>query len=215
MQLPTFAALALGCASLASASEWDPVKVIETIAPDSKECNATADFAEECRDAKQAAPFIFDSMHRYGFYHDNEVAAIISLMALESGEFAFKNNHYPEPGRPGQGTANMQSPEFNLMYAKSLPAVSWEVRNVTTTTGLPDVELKRISALVTKDCFNFGSGAWFLRTQCDEEVAAALREDIDAGFKVYMECVGVEVDEARQEYLDLAKTAFGIGSEEE
>lgn len=208
MQLPAFAALTLGCASLASA--WSPHKIIEEIAPKSKACPTEGDFIDECRSAEEAAPFIFESLYRYGLYHRNEQAAVISLMALESGEFQYKKNHFPEPGRPGQGTANMQMAEFNLKYAKSIPAVQDKVANVTSTDGLTDEELNRIRALVIVDEHNFGSAAWFLRTQCGEEVAEALRKDVDSGFKTYMECVGVEVDESRQEYLDRAKSAFCI-----
>lgn len=208
MQLPTFTVLTLGCASLASA--WSPAKIIEEIAPKSKECPTEGDFIDECRTAEQAAPFIFDSMHRYGFYEKNQIAAIISLMALESGEFVYKKNHFPEPGRPGQGTANMQMAEFNLKYAKSIPALADKVANVTSTDNLSDEELNRIRSLVIVDEYNFGSAAWFLRSECGEKVAEALRENIDTGFEAYMECVGVEVDESRQEYLDRAKSAFCI-----
>lgn len=208
MQLPTFAALTLGCATLASA--WSPTKIIEEIAPKSKACPTSGDFIDECRSAKEAAPLIFEAMYRYGFYHKNEIAAIISLMALESGDFAYRKNHFPAPGRPGQGTANMQMAEFNLKYAKAIPAVADEVANVTSVDNLSDEELNRIRELVIVDEHNFGSAAWFLRDECGEKVAEALRKDVDAGFVTYMDCVGVEVDESRQEYLDRAKSAFCI-----
>ena len=206
MQLPTIAAFALTCATLASAS-WPMTDIIEHIAPGSKTCKPDN---AECRTAKQAAPYIFQSMFVYGLYNPNQMAAVIALMALESGEFAYKTNHFPAPGRPGQGTANMQMAKFNLEYAKSIHAVRHEVANVTSVEGLPDVELNRIRSLVTVDKYNFGSGAWFLRNECGEEVVEALRADIDKGFEAYMECVGVEVDDARLDYLNKAKEAFGL-----
>jgi hypothetical protein len=205
MQLPIFVAITLGLATSAAAATLTPAQIIEHIAPDSASCDGKSD---ECRTAEQAAPFIFDSFCQYGLQHPNQIAAVIALMALESGEFAYKRNAFP--GRPGQGTANMQMPPFNLKYAKSLEDVRDQVANVTSTDGLPDAELDRILDLVTVDEHNFGSGAWFLRSECPDTVVAALEADIDNGFEQYMACVGVEVGEERLAYLTKAKEAFEI-----
>lgn len=205
MQLPTIAALTLGCASLASAWTQTPAQIIEEIAPGSASCDKDN---AECRTAEQAAPFIFKSMRRHHLYCPEQMAAVIALMAFESVDFAYKRNKYP--GRPGQGTANMQMAEFNLEYAKSIDCVKDEVSNITSVDGLPDSELNRILDLVVEDEYNFGSGAWFLSTQCDKEVLKKLRNDIDAGFEDYMECVGVTIDESRLEYLERAKSAFNL-----
>lgn len=205
MQLTSFVALSVGLVTGASAA-LTPAEIIAHIAPESVSCEGKP--ADECRTAEQAAPFIFDSFCQYSLQHPNQMAAVIALMALESGEFGYKRNAFP--GRPGQGTANMQMPPFNLKYAKSLEDVRDQVANVTTTEGLPDAELDRILDLVVVDEHNFGSGAWFLRSECPDSVAEALTVDIDAGFQEYMACVGVEVDEGRLSYLTLAKEAFEI-----
>jgi hypothetical protein len=205
MQLSIAATFFLGLASFASAQQLTPAEIIKHIAPDSASC---ADKSDECRTAEQAAPFIFRSFCQYGIQHPNQIAAVISLMALESGEFAYKRNAFP--GRPGQGTANMQMPPFNLKYAKSLEDVRDEVADIDSTDGLPDAELDRILDLVVVDEHNFGSGAWFIRSECPQSVLDALEADIDTGFEEYMACVGVEVDEGRLAYLTKAKEAFDL-----
>ncbi|KFH46013.1 hypothetical protein ACRE_031220 [Hapsidospora chrysogenum ATCC 11550] len=205
MKLPTIAALTLGCASLASAWTHSPTQIIEEIAPGSASCDQGN---AECRTAKQAAPFIFKSLRRYNLNCPGQMAAVIALMAFESVDFAYKRNQYP--GRPGQGTANMQMAEFNLEYAKSIDDVKDKVANLTSVDGLPDSELNRVLDLVVEDDYNFGSGAWFLSTQCGKEVPQKLSSDIDAGFEDYMACVGVTVDKSRLEYLERAKSAFNL-----
>ncbi|KAF4126249.1 hypothetical protein GMORB2_1495 [Geosmithia morbida] len=179
--------------------------IIQQIAPASASCAAGN---TECRTAKQAAPYIFQSFAKYGLDSANQKAAVISLMAYESDNFVYKTNQYP--GRPGQGTANMQMASFNLMYAKSIKATSGAVAEVSSVDGLSDTELDYIIGLVTVDKYNFGSGAWFLKTQCGNDVMSQLASDVDQGFQAYMSCVGVEASSDRLEYLDRAKTAFGI-----
>ncbi|KAI6778164.1 uncharacterized protein J7T54_002699 [Emericellopsis cladophorae] len=206
MHLPSIAALCLTCASMASAV-CVTQEMVETIAPKSKECPPS--MLPECRTAAEAAPYITRAFHRYGIYNPNAMASVMALMALESGEFQYKRNAFP--GRPGQGTANMQMAEFNLKYAKSIGRLEPRVANVTTVDRQSDTELNRILDLVVADDYNFGSGAWFLRSECGEKVLSALNEDVDAGFAAHMDCVGVEADnEERQAYLTLAKQAFDL-----
>ncbi|KAK8142740.1 hypothetical protein G3M48_008330 [Beauveria asiatica] len=180
---------------------------IKIIAPGSKSCPESL---PDCRTADQAAPFIFRSMSQYNLTSDNEIAAVIALMAFESGDFRYKRNAFPPPGNPGQGTANMQSPAFNLLYAKSLDGVKEEVADVETVEGLEPKKLDEILSLVQPDEYNFGSGPWFLVTQCPATVRDELKEDVDCGFEAYMTCVGVEVTDARKEYLTRAKKAFHL-----
>ena len=99
-------------------AQLEAAPIIQKIAPGSASCDATA---TECRTATQVAPFIVQSMAEYQMYSPNEIAAVLSLMAFESVDFKYKHNVYP--GRPGQGTANMQMANYNLMYAKSLDGV--------------------------------------------------------------------------------------------
>ncbi|KAK0384681.1 hypothetical protein NLU13_8767 [Sarocladium strictum] len=196
--VPVFATLVV--------AQLSAVPIVEEIAPGSKQCTDASN--KECRTAEQAAPFIASGMTRYGIYSVNEMAAVISLMAFESVDFKYKTNQVP--GRPGQGTANMQMAAYNLKYAKSIDKVKGQVADINSVDGLSDDELNRIRSLVTPDEYNFASGPWFLTTQCEDSVRQELRANVDQGFAAYMGCVGVEVSAERTAYLDRAKKAFGI-----
>jgi hypothetical protein len=67
-------------------------------APGSSSCDGSS----SCRTADQAAPFIQAAFDKYGFKTRGEQAAILALMAFESGDFKFDINMFP--GRPGQGS---------------------------------------------------------------------------------------------------------------
>lgn len=198
-------------ATLTSAAPTPAVKstasIIEQIAPKSSSC-ASADFPDECRTAEQAGPLLFAGMEAHGLTSPNQQAALLSLVALESGDFQYKRNKFP--GRPGQGTSNMQMAQWNLKYAKSIDAVKGEVDGIESVDGLADDELNRILDLVVDDKYNFASGAWFMKTQCGDAVLQALAADIDSGYQQYMQCVGVTVDDSRQQYFNRAKAAFGL-----
>lgn len=56
----------------------------------------------QCRTAANAAGPILRSFEKYEIINKNEMAALVSLMALESVEFKYQRNVYP--GRPGQGS---------------------------------------------------------------------------------------------------------------
>ncbi|PQE12806.1 hypothetical protein CJF30_00002686 [Rutstroemia sp. NJR-2017a BBW] len=90
------------------------------IVPASSSC-ANAPVASECSTAAHAAPYLISAMLTYQIYTLPEMGALLSLIGYESGDFKYNINHYP--GRPGQGTRNMQMPEFNLQYALSIPAL--------------------------------------------------------------------------------------------
>ena len=84
---------------------------ILAISPKSSTCdNPPAE--GECATAEQAAPFISDSFTTYGIDNVAEQAALISLMAFESGDFKYNRNHFP--GVAGQGSTS--SPLFFLTY---------------------------------------------------------------------------------------------------
>ncbi|EGX95803.1 hypothetical protein CCM_00457 [Cordyceps militaris CM01] len=190
---------------LTAAAATSAADIIKIVAPGSVQCAAAA--APDCRTADQAAPFLIDSMAKYEVLTYNEIAAVLSLMAFESVDFKFKHN--VSPGRPGQGTANMQMDKFNLEYAKSLPGVKDKVADVKSVDGLDKDKLNEILALVTPDEYNFGSGPWFYATKCGS-AHAALVADLDKGFEAYMQCVGVTVTPERKAYLTRAKQAFGL-----
>ncbi|TVY73516.1 hypothetical protein LSUE1_G003786 [Lachnellula suecica] len=170
--------------------EAQAADMIAAIAPTSNTCSgATA--PTECETNTQAAPFLISAMAQYSITNPNEIAGILALIAFESGDFKYNTNHFPAPGRPGQGTRNMQMANFNLMYAKSIPALSTKLSAITTassTTGLSDDELNAIRALVLPDEYAWGSAAWFLTTQC-ASARPALQAGGDAGFNAYMQCV--------------------------
>ena len=74
---------------------------ILAIAPNSSTCdNPPAE--GECATAEQAAPYISDSFTSYGVDNVAEQAALISLMAFETGDFKYNRNHFP--GVAGQGS---------------------------------------------------------------------------------------------------------------
>ncbi|POR39140.1 Uncharacterized protein TPAR_00660 [Tolypocladium paradoxum] len=204
MRFTTSAALAaLGLCSLATA--LDAVEAIQQVAPDATSCPSPPG---DCRTAAQAAPFIVKSLEAYGVGCPAEMASVVALMAFESVGFKYKHN--VSPGRPGQGTANMQMAKYNLLYARAIPAVEGNVTDMASVDGLPGDKLNWILSLVTPDEYNFGSGPWFLTTQCGPDVRNKLRSNVDEGFRAHMQCVGVTVTDDRQAYFDRAKKAFGV-----
>ena len=206
LALPAAAVLQLATVTAAAAAP--PTKaadIIKIIAPGSVSCPATE---PDCRTADQAADHLISGMSAYKLCTVNEIAAVLALMAFESVDFRYKHNVYP--GRPGQGTANMQMANYNLLYAKSLDGVKEKVADVKSVDGLAPDKLNYILSLVTPDEHNFASGPWFLTTQCPTSVRDALKKNIDSGFEAYMGCVGVSVTEERKAYLTRAKKAFGL-----
>jgi hypothetical protein len=175
--------------------------IVALIAPASTSC---AD-ATECRTADQAAPFLIQAMQDYQVWHAAEIAAVLALMAFESVNFQYKHN--VSPGRPGQGTANMQMINYNTLYAQSIPALATQVAAIGTIST--DAQMNQLLALVTDDKYNFGSGPWFLTTQCSS-IRDQLQTGTDAGFAAYMGCVGVTVTDDRNAYWQRAKQAFGL-----
>ena len=181
------------------------------IAPTSGSC-ANAPAAGECATNVDAAPFLIKAMSQYGITSPPEIAALLSLIAYETGDFKYNTNHYPAPGRPGQGTRNMQMANYNLMYAQSIPALSAQLSAITTatsTSGLSDDQLNAIRALVLPDEYSWGSAAWFLTTQC-ASTRAALEAGGQAGYASYLSCVGTSATSDRLAYWTRANTALGI-----
>ncbi len=179
------------------------------IAPSSGSC-AGAPFPSECATAEQAAPFLIEAMSKYGIYSPPELSALLSLIAFETGDFKYNINHYP--GRAGQGTRNMQMPQFNLEYALSIPELEAQVRAITTSTttsGLSDDKLNAIRALVLPDIYSWGSVAWFLTTKC-ASARPALQAGGQAGLEAYLGCVGTTATADRLAYWKRANAAFGL-----
>lgn len=174
---------------------------ILSIAPTSSTC-AGAPKLNECRTADQAAAVISSLFNTYGITSPGEMAALVSLMAFESGEFKYNVNYYP--GNPGQGTRNMQSATFNLQYAQSIPALSSSLQAVVgNSNAVRDL-------LTANDVLDFGSAVWFLLTICTEATRAALQSQGLAGWQSYTSnCIGTAPTADREAYWQRAAQAFG------
>ncbi|KAI1866395.1 hypothetical protein JX265_007696 [Neoarthrinium moseri] len=196
------AAAPTNCAR-SSTTDATAAALVAQIAPAA--ASATCSPTDECRTAAQAGPLLEQAMKDYNITSAGEKAGVYALMAFESVNFEYKHN--VSPGRPGQGTANMQMFNYNLEYAKSIPALAGEVGKVGSTDT--DAGKNAVLALVTDDKYNFGSGPWFLVNHC-ANVRSTLAAGTDAGFAAYMQCVGVSVTEERNAYWQRAKAAFGL-----
>lgn len=192
----------------ATAAQLSAGPIVQQIAPAATSCPPATATASECRTANQAGPWIAQGMIDYKVTDVKEMAAIIALMAFESVDFKYKHNI--SPGRPGQGTANMQMANYNLAYVKQIPELKDKVAQFKSVDGLSAQDLNYILSLVQPDPYNFGSGPWFLTTQCPGDVRTKLQNNVDEGFQAYMQCVGVSVTPERLAYFQRAKTAFGL-----
>ncbi|KAL8733986.1 MAG: hypothetical protein Q9166_001747 [cf. Caloplaca sp. 2 TL-2023] len=173
------------------------------MAPKSGTC-AGAQYPKECATAAQAVDPINKSFKTYNITSPGEAAAIVSLMAFESGDFKYNINHFP--GRPGQGTRNMQSPAFNLEYAKNIPALKDGV-------AMAGNDVVKVVGLLTGNLeYDFGSAAWFMKNKCSAKVREGLaKKGTNEAWKSYVtECVGTTVTAERQAYWERAAKAFGV-----
>jgi hypothetical protein len=194
------------------AEQKTAAQIVVEIAPKSADCSTPSEVApDECSTAENAAPHLINAMFNNGIYEPAQIAAILALQALECGEYRFNRNHFPEPGRPGQGTRNMQMFDFNYEFAMSKPELASQVPT-GDASAFTDEQKNQVLALVMPDEYSFESAAWFLKTKCEPAVLDQLASDPDAGFLTYMnDCVGVDgAHEERQAYWTAAKTAFGI-----
>lgn len=174
--------------------------LITKIAPSTASCSGAA-FPDECADAATAAKSISASFEKYKITEPGTQAALISLMLYESGNFVYNKNHYP--GVPGQGTKNMQSPAFNLLYAKSL----FPDKAAAAEAQGPEAVL----ALVSGNDETFGSAAWFLTSQCTPAIAEGLASATSAGWSAYLtQCVGTTDTPDRDTIWTAAKGALGV-----
>ncbi|TRX98979.1 hypothetical protein FHL15_000321 [Xylaria flabelliformis] len=195
-------------APLTTRTTKSAAEIILAIAPDSGTCSSAK---TECRTNMQVGPLMAKAAAQYGLDHAAPIAAVLALTAFESVEYQFNTNQ----GRnAGQGTSNMQMYSYNLLYAQSIPALADPLGKLGTPAELggtkdPDL-MNKVRALVITDQYNFGSGFWFLTKQCKPEVIQQLKDNADAGFAAYMQCVGVTPTPDRQAYWTKAKNAFGL-----
>jgi hypothetical protein len=216
MLLSIFSSVILGAATISAlptisarqGSTLITADLIQVISPNSATCD-NAPIAAQCRTAAQVATSVSSSFSTYGITSAAEAAAVISLMAFESFDFKYQVNVYP--GRPGQGTRNMQMINYNVLYAQSIPSL---VANVTAITGgasgasLSTDQANAVRDLLTSDDnLDFGSGAWFLTTQCPAAIRTELQTGSLAGWEQYISsCVGTTVTDDREAYWTRAIT---------
>jgi hypothetical protein len=162
--------------------------ILVSIAPTTASCTG-AEFSEECADAKQAVKAINQSFETYKISFE-ERASLVAYMLFESGNFKYNRNHYP--GRPGQGTRMMAMPSYVKLYATSVAGAD-AVAMAEATGG--DASLSAVLKLVNcDDEKSFGSAAWFLSTQCSEEIRSGLStRGIDGWHEFLVVCVGTTV----------------------
>lgn len=183
-----------------------------SLAPLTSTCPSSAP-AAECRTAAVAAPALTAAFANHGVTSPAEAAALLSLQIFESASFQYARNHFP--GRPGQGTRNMQMPAFNLLYAKSIPALAPKVSALTggqaAASLSPDVLDKVLGLILENDAWDFGSAAWFTTTQCGVEVRKGLQAGTEQGWVQWLtSCVGTTVTEERKAGWVKAKGVLGV-----
>lgn len=101
---------------------------------------------------------------------------------------------------------NMQSPSYNKKYASSLPALKTQLPKVSNDPAA------LLDLLRNDETYDFGSGAWFLTTQCSSEVRKQLQSGSESGWQMYIsDCVGTSVTDERKQYWEKAVKALGVG----
>jgi hypothetical protein len=174
--------------------------MIVAIMPKAKSCDG-APFPSECATASQAVGPLSQSFSKYQISNKGAQAAILALIALESGELKYNMPHSGNPA-PGKGTRNMQSPNFNSKYANDVlgPAA---VSNQTPQ--------QIVDALRNNPATDFGSAAWFLSTQCPS-VLQQFATDANGAWGAYLGsgCIGTTDTADRNAYWTAAKKALGV-----
>lgn len=94
-------------------------------------------------------------------------------------------------------------PDFNVKYAASIPALAAPLAAVSNE---PD----RVRALLTaNDVYDFGSAAWYLKTQCGPDVRQNLASGGLDGFKAYVTgCLQTTITAERIAYYERATMAL-------
>lgn len=163
--------------------------------------SGTCENSTECRTSGQAKPYINEAFSRLNIASKAEQAAVIALMAFESGELKFNTN---QAGVVGQGTRNMQSGQYNLKYAEGIPELGTKLAEIGTE------DLNAVRELVLPDKYSFKSASWFLVTQCHEVQRAELQKGTRAGWELYItECVGTD-PAPRSAYWETAMKELGV-----
>lgn len=96
----------------------------------------------------------------------------------------------------------MQSPAYNKKYASSIPSLKAKVSQCVNTSEV-------LNLILANKQYDFGSGAWFLTTQCSGDVRTALQKGDEQGWERYITgCVGTEASQGRKTYWERAVRAL-------
>jgi hypothetical protein len=183
----------------------DPVQQLISIAPTSNTCSG-ASFPDECAvSSTVVVNAIAAGFEKYGINTAAEQAALLSWMAFESGDFKFNRNHFPAPGRPGQGTRAMLMPNFVQEYASSIPELSSQV---SAAGGDP----AKVLDLVLTDEYAWAAASWYYGTKCTVDQKAQV---VNGGLQGWQDgfitgCVQTANSGDRQAYWTRARQALGV-----
>ncbi|EXJ78241.1 hypothetical protein A1O3_09402 [Capronia epimyces CBS 606.96] len=183
----------------------NPVNQLLQIAPSSNSCTG-AQFPSECVVSSiSVVQAMVDGFAQYNVTTAPEQAALLSWMAFESGEFKYNRNHFPAPGRPGQGTRAMLMPNFVQEYAASIAELKPQVAAAGSD---PD----KILALVMPDKYAFAAAAWYYNVHCTADQKTQVREGGRAGWQdgFVTACVGTTFTDDRLAYWTRACNALGV-----
>ncbi|KAK5946907.1 hypothetical protein PMZ80_001052 [Knufia obscura] len=181
------------------ATDPHSVEILTKIAPTSTTCDG-AKYADECITAADATQPLIDSFAKYKVATPPEQAALLSWMAYESADFKYVKNHFPDPGRPGQGTRAMMMPDFVKEYGATL-----NVNNADLAGMLDDV---------IKAGGEWGAASWYYTSKCSDEIKEGVKTGGKDGWKKFItDCVETTLDEgenSREAYWTRASEALGI-----
>lgn len=187
---------------LKRAADPRSVEILTKIAPKSVTCDSSGSFPDECVTATNAAQPLINSFAKYQINVPGEQVALLSWMAYESGDFKYVRNHFPAPGRPGQGCRNMMMPGFVSEYAGTL-----QLSNSDPAGLLNDVI--RVGG-------EWGAASWFYTAKCSDEVKEGVKTGGKPGWTKFITgCVNTTLDEgenAREAYWTRAAQAFGMST---
>lgn len=191
---------------------------LKKIAPKSETC-AGAKFPEECSTADDAVAPLNAAFAQYEITNPWEITAVLSLIIFETEGFKFAKNHFP--GRPGQGTRNMQMWNYNWEYVLSITASD----DVALSTAVGNQDKAAISAdpdAVSDDIKNkvldlllqepeaaWSSGAWYLKTHC-AEARPTIQKGGAAALSAYLACVKTPPAELRMTSFQDTAAALGL-----